>query len=160
MIEFKGELSDVCKKYMLKKETHKLAAIIINIPFFVVAIVVAFIWHWSMVIALPVILLFTILLCMPPSKRDYGAIFPLMIRIKDNGDMIVKGERFYWEQSISQVKSVTDNGDWYHIFFYYPHTNPRFVCQKNLISNGTIEEFEKLFEGKIIRKNNKIRPNS
>lgn len=151
MIEFNGTLSDKCKQYMLKKEIHKLFAIIMSIPLFALIIFFSVTWHWSMLLALPCVVFYVILLCMPPRKSSYGLIFPSLIQIKDSGEMYVTGEKFYCKQSISQVKLVEDHGEWYHIVFRYPYTNPRFVCQKNLLTKGTIEEFERIFEGKIIR---------
>ena len=55
-------------------------------------------------------------------------------------------------RDISDVKIVVDYGEWYDITFYFPHKDIGFICQKDLIVEGTIEEFEKLFEGKIVRK--------
>ena len=41
---------------------------------------------------------------------------------------------------------------YYKIFFIFPYKSQRFVCQKDLLVQGTIEEFEAVFEGKIVRK--------
>ena len=35
---------------------------------------------------------------------------------------------------------------------YFPSQWSNCICQKDLIIEGTIEEFEKLFEDKIVRK--------
>ena len=55
-------------------------------------------------------------------------------------------------RDISDVKVVVDWGEWYDIIFYFPYKSVGFICQKDLIVEGTIEEFEKLFEDKIVRK--------
>ena len=55
-------------------------------------------------------------------------------------------------EDLSSIKEVVDWGEWYHIRFYFPGVCPYFVCQKDLITQGTIEEFEKLFEDKLVRK--------
>ena len=47
-------------------------------------------------------------------------------------------------------------GDFYKIYFYFPHKSNLFVCQKDLIIKGTKEEFEELFSAKIMRKKNDI----
>lgn len=49
------------------------------------------------------------------------------------------------------VKKVIDYGDFYDIVFCVPRWR-NCVCQKDLITQGTIEEFEQLFEDKIVRK--------
>lgn len=54
---------------------------------------------------------------------------------------------------ICAIKKVKDFGD------YYAMTLPGicaivsvyFICQKDLLTNGTIEQFEELFDGKIVR---------
>ena len=53
---------------------------------------------------------------------------------------------------ISKVKKVVDCGDWYFIVFKFLEFSNALACQKDLITKGTIEEFEALFEGKIVRK--------
>ena len=49
-------------------------------------------------------------------------------------------------------KKVVDMGDWYKIYFYFPHKSNIFLCQKDLIVQGTIEEFENIMYGKIVPK--------
>ena len=60
-------------------------------------------------------------------------------------------EKFDWERDVSEVKEVIDYGKWYYIKFTYFARNPRFVCEKALLCQGTLEEFEKIFKGKINR---------
>lgn len=55
-------------------------------------------------------------------------------------------------KSVSRVKRVIDCGEWYYIIFKFGDIGNSWVCQKDLLIQGTIEDFEKLFEGKIIRK--------
>lgn len=50
------------------------------------------------------------------------------------------------------VKEVEDLGDSYRILFDFPGCSPMFLCQKDLITEGTIEDFEELFADKIVRK--------
>ena len=53
-------------------------------------------------------------------------------------------------REFQDVKNVIDKGDFYIINFYFPHT--QMLCQKDLIIQGTIEEFEKIFEDYLVRK--------
>ena len=59
-------------------------------------------------------------------------------------------------KNLDDIKKVVDMGDFYKIYFYFPHKSNLFVCQKDLIIKGTIEEFEELFSAKIMRKKNDI----
>lgn len=53
---------------------------------------------------------------------------------------------------ISKVKKVVDYGKFYYLYLYRLDPSYGIVCQKDLLIDGRIEEFEKLFEGKIKRK--------
>jgi len=50
------------------------------------------------------------------------------------------------------VKKVYDYGEFYFISFYFGKISCYFICQKSLLTQGTIEDFEKLFDGKIVKK--------
>ena len=53
---------------------------------------------------------------------------------------------------ICKVKKVVDYGAYYFIYMRRLDPNNGIVCQKDLLTEGTIEEFEELFKDKIIRK--------
>lgn len=55
-------------------------------------------------------------------------------------------------KSVEKVKAVIDVGEWYYIIFKFGDIGNSWVCQKDLLTKGTIDEFEKIFEGKIVRK--------
>lgn len=55
------------------------------------------------------------------------------------------------QKPLKKIKKVLDVGDCYYII--YGDISNCIVCQKNLIQEGTIEEFETLFQGKIVRQN-------
>ena len=62
------------------------------------------------------------------------------------------GEKFTESAAIEDVVKLVDYGEFYDLSFPFGKLNDKFVCQKSLLSKGTLEEFEALFEGKIIRK--------
>ena len=53
---------------------------------------------------------------------------------------------------IDDVKKIIDYGEFYDFVFTFSARDIYFVCQKDLLVCGTIEEFESLFEGKIERR--------
>ena len=55
-------------------------------------------------------------------------------------------------RSIGLVKTAYDYGEFYFLSFPMGKKSGNFVCQKDLLTQGTLEEFEKLFDGKIVRK--------
>ena len=87
----------------------------------------------------------------PKSTKSKLDLVPKKIYIED--EYIVCEAKTYTEQKlIDDVRSVTDYPEFYDLSFRMGNVSDKFVCQKDLLVEGTLEEFEKLFEGKIIRK--------
>ena len=154
MIEFKGEPNGKCLKYMLMSQkisqTFALAigVVIVAIPVTIIGMKIN-----PSVLPLFFVPMVFALLCsffLSPTKKEQKGFIPTRIFIDLNEGTIVhecpEMERFHM---IESVKVVLDFGEWYHIKFYYADRDPYFVLQKNLLTEGTIEEFEKLFKGKI-----------
>lgn len=81
---------------------------------------------------------------------------PVKIEIEDDyvtcfftGSSVYGKTRY---SNVEHIKKVIDYGDYYYISFRYPHKIIGCLCQKDLIVQGTIEDFERFFNGKIIRK--------
>ena len=47
---------------------------------------------------------------------------------------------------------MRDFGEYYVLIFRDSGNFSQIICQKDLLTNGTIEQFEELFDGKIVRK--------
>ena len=75
-----------------------------------------------------------------------------VIIVDDCSDGKIVDFRYFPGMERENVKCIFDFGDWYHIVFKFPTKSIYCVCQKNLLEEGTIEEFETIFEGKIVRK--------
>lgn len=154
MIEFKGELSKTCKEFVLKNEAYcaRKVAIIAYVPFAVAEII----W-WAVsgklyvLIVLPALVFPVFLAGIKPREKDYEVIMTKRVTI-DGNDLECEGDQFHDIKSIDRVKSVIDYGEWYKFEFRLPGNSQRFICQKDLITQGTIEDFENLFADKIIRR--------
>lgn len=153
MIAFTGKMSDKCQDYIFNYEgksvriTTSIISLILYIPFFILSITDD--WIWAICI-IPVILLIA-LSGIRPSKKDYSLAIPDRITIK-NGKLTSKSDRFEISTTMSRVKKVIDFGDFYHIQISYPIGNARFLCEKRLLTDGTLKDFEALFKNKLIRK--------
>ena len=150
MIEFYGNLSRRCQKYILHKESKVgfmgglIAAGIFTIPAIVLTIKV----NIAFILCVPALLLIAFLAGCPPTQKNYNMIMPSKIIIDiDNGTVISKSEKFYLEYSVEDIVSINDMGEFYHIFFGDKVDRlGRFVCQIDLIHGCTLDEFEKIFE--------------
>jgi len=49
------------------------------------------------------------------------------------------------------IKGVRDFGEYYVLIFRDSGNFSQIICEKDLLTNGTIEQFEELFDGKIVR---------
>ena len=55
-------------------------------------------------------------------------------------------------KNISDVKQVNEYADYYKINFSFGNLSNVFICQKDLITKGTLEEFDELFADKLVIK--------
>lgn len=159
MIEFSGEMSKKCKKFILVREGQAgwvggtITAIIFIFP-----TVIASVNSGELIylIFVPVFVLVPFFAGPPPlfMKKALRLVIPTRVVIEDDGLIISESDKFHLEGGIENVEKVIDYGEWYKIIFQRGYRSARYVCQKSLITKGTLEEFEKLFEGKIKRKNN------
>lgn len=67
---------------------------------------------------------------------------------------IFKGKRKF-TVPVSGIKKIEDYGEFYQIKLYLASyvgfAFNIFICQKDLLTKGTLEEFEKMFKNKIVR---------
>ena len=83
----------------------------------------------------------------------FGIGMPIMLSVFNSIGSAVSCEGRTRSAQICAIKKVKDFGD------YYAMTLPGicviisgyFICEKDLLTNGTIERFEELFDGKIVR---------
>lgn len=150
MLEFNGKVSSKCKEYILKRERRAafIATTITSSIFLIPVLIATFLWDWIAIIAVIPLILLVSFSFIRPSQKDCKRIIPKRIII-DSDTLTSEGDAFSYTRPISEVKKVVDMGEWYHIFFNYHYRNQRFVCQKDLIVQGSISDFEKLFANKL-----------
>ena len=152
MICFEGCLSSESIKLMWKKSRKiftfcYLIALLLMLPF-VVGLAVATRWFWITLPYLSLYLIIVVGFVFPPSRN----LKKLHIKIFIEDEYIVYTHTGYEEyRSINDVKNIKDHGDFYEFNFYFGKGSDKFICQKNLLTHGTLEDFEELFEDKIIR---------
>lgn len=153
MIVFRGELSEKNKKILAKKSSHIdfIIALIVSLAMSVPITV-------FVVLDNPIWALFYIALAIPPlgtavqsHKKDENLFCPTEITIDDE-IVIISGDKLYEEREIANLNRIVDLGDCYRILFYIPEKTISCLCQKDLIAEGTIEEFEERFSEYIVRK--------
>ena len=154
MIEFCGEMS-AGRRYIIKKQYWLgfLAGAITSLIFLVPIIYLALRWEAIVLLFVPPIALLPFFAGIPPSKKDIGLIIPQSIVFDTEEESIIwKSDKNETVKYIGDVVLVTDMGEFYVLKFRFGAKDIRFVCEKSLLCQGTIEGFEKIFEEKLVKK--------
>ena len=155
MIEFKGYISGPAEKAFWRKSRKIVfAGYLVVLPAIFPMLFLfgnlfqskTFVYAFAIFFALVPLTLF-----IPKGKKEKQEMTPKRIYI--NGEHIVcVADRYTDSKFISDVKKVIDHGEFYELCFPFGKTSEKFICQKDLLVKGTLEEFEALFEGKSERK--------
>lgn len=159
MIEFYGELSDECKIARAKKISKNngimflIVTIVISMPALIFGIIND-VWYYALAL-IALFAIVTIVAFITPKNRILSLKVPTRLVIENDtiSTTTLGGKNPMKTKPLSKVKKVIDAGGWYYIIFKFGDISNSWVCQKNLIIKGTIEEFEELFKEKIVRKN-------
>lgn len=155
MIEFNGYLTGKAEQRFVQK-TRKIGlaicgfTILFSLPmlFFIGNVVLrdpAF--SHAMLGALAIVV---VVFLVPKGKKEHFAMLPK--RIYTDGECIVcVADRYTESKFIDDVKKVIDHGEYYELCFPFGKISEKFICQKSLLTRGSIREFEALFKGKITR---------
>lgn len=157
MIEFKGYLTGVAEKYFNRK-TRMLGGNILLVSLALVCIpLIAFgikYQNWLIVrICCFGFITVPIMTFIPRGKKEKKSFLPKRIFVEDDC-IICVADKYTETKFIEDVKKVFDYGDFYYLSFPMGNISDKFICQKSLLTKGSLEDFESLFEGKIERKIN------
>ena len=157
MIRFDGELTGNTKEYFIKKTINRIGVfgflmLLLNIPF----------WHFfysgtnTAKYVVPVVLIvsafamyiFKLIVSKREKTKERENIKKVII--KDDVITIIS-EESSTKKNIKSVKKVRDYGEFYELVFSPFDLLSVCVCQKSLLSKGSIKEFEELFADKLIK---------
>lgn len=153
MIKFSGNLSEECKK-VLGKSQLRYSAIggwITALLFSIIVTVLTIKCSTLYALFYSVCILSGVASSVPINKKYRERVCPNIIVIENNV-ITSSGEHFFQERNVEDIKRIDDFGNYYRILFLFPHQSPLFLCQKDLLADGTIEEFEERFADLIVRK--------
>lgn len=152
MIVFRGELSEENKKRLNRgmRTVNIITAAILSaiLAVFITLAVVYDDTVWAIAYAIIPVMLLASALPVPSKKQNL--VCPEEI-IFDDTTVSITGDVFGQKREISQIKKIVDLGTCYKIVFYFPNNSFHCLCQKDLIVEGTIEQFEQRFSGLITR---------
>ena len=160
MVEFFGLISDECEKYIVAKKNKAtitcfcVASLICIICTTVFGFIDFSVFKPMLFCTLIVVAISVVVSILPLSKARQKQIelFKTEIRITIDENNIVNTTIYgRISRPLEQVKKVIDVGKWYCIVFKGGDIANSWVCQKDLITKGTIEEFEEIFDQKLIK---------
>lgn len=156
MIEFNGYISGNAEKYFFKQEflCVVLCYLIPNSVFLLLSILLGIkSGFWlifeiiaSMYLIIPIAcgVLFSI-------KKTRKKMITKRIIIRD--DLITATtDTQSLTKNLSDVKQVKEYLDFYAIIFRFGNLSNTFICQKDLLVKGTLDEFDELFIEKLVLK--------
>ena len=153
MIVFEGKLSEQSKKAinknlsLLKFVSMMIMSVIVAIPITFLVIKDDLIWAVAYAF-IPVLLIGGSL---PVPKKNEYLFCPTRILIDSSSNelsVILNNNKI--TRHFDDIVRVNDFGEHYKIKFKFPHKSIYFLCQKDLIVQGTLEEFEMLFQDKLV----------
>ena len=147
MVKFEGQLNEECKKF-LKRQKFFAAVVSIAFSFTTTApIIIVF----ALAVTKWIFLCLILLLAFFIYQYYYDRMgYPISI-IVDQDYVKGIGEKQYQEYStsIEKVVEVIDMGSWFRIKLDFK-INMFLICQKDLLVEGTLEEFEEIFKDKLV----------
>lgn len=152
MIEFKGYLTGASEKRFFTKS--KIIGLKILIPSLLLlmpfAIHLLYTFQFPAIACIALVAIFPIAFLIPQPKKERLSLTPKHICINDT-HIVCVADKYEEIRRIDDVKRVTDRGEYYEIDFRFGKISEKFICQKDLISKGTLREFEALFSKKLTR---------
>ncbi len=147
MVRFEGQLNEECKKF-LKRQKFFAAVVSIAFSFTVTAPIIIVL---ALAVTKWIFLCLILLLAFHIYQYYYDRIgYPVSISVSED---YIKAVGSTKKQecctSIEHIVQVVDMGSWYRLIFDFKINN-LFICQKDLLVEGTLEEFEEIFKDKLV----------
>ena len=162
MIEFNGSISEKCQKYFSKKLTLRYLLFfgIVFLSIFAIVFPLCFTkskWEYSIMITAGLCATLMSIAGFNLNKKKFSGSMRVNMQLTINAEQMscalhsLKSNQCI-NKTINDVKKVIDFGDGYLICFSCFEITNAWLCQKDLLVQGSIDDFERLFEGKIVRK--------
>ena len=156
MIEFYGEYSESSKSFLLKQNAilGLVVSSIISLILIIVILLIAIMYEiWIILLFLLPVVVTVILTCLAPyiqKNKALDQIIPEKIEINEEDSYLyVYLKNAVISKELSEIQKVINMKEGYLLKLSCPKLSG-FLIQKDLIKQGTLDEFEKLFEGKIV----------
>ena len=152
MIEFKGYIDGAARKRFWHNNRVMGVKILLGAEALIFPGIIVFgikAQNWLMVImCAAAFFIFPLFALIPQGKKAEKSMLPKRI-VADEESITCTTDKEIVTKWITDVKQVIDHGEFYELVFPFGKISTNFICQKELLTKGTLEQFERLFEGKI-----------
>ena len=145
MIEFRGVISGKTLKFQANRYKITFSISVLISALFVCVL------YMTSDIFIPVLFIILILLLCPSKAFVFLTPKRVYIDLEDRTIVSVTNESRETFRMIDDIVQVKDHGEFYTFKFTSQRNFITFIAQKDLITQGTIEEFEEIFEEVLVR---------
>ena len=157
MVKFEGSLTGAARAALLRKQKKTLVigwlcVIVLATPITMPLVLGVFKEPYAVHVFMIVFASFIpIFMLMPLGKKTIARILPQRIYANQTHIVCITGEEKI-VKFIEDVAKVIDCGAYYDVRFRFGKFNDKFVCQKSLLTRGSLEKFEAIFKDKLKRR--------
>ncbi len=154
MIEFGGELSKEVLEKLIKREYLNYTIIgFISAGIPAIPIILLGVFASPLIFLLLIIVVICFIDIIIGTKVNVTRFGQTQVKIEQNEIEIIRIRTNETTcRTFDDINKILDYGDYYRIVFYVLSKKVLCICEKSLIKQGTIEEFEELFKDYIVRK--------
>lgn len=154
MIEFNGYISGDAQKYFFRKSRMIASVVFMTVGVLLLPAAISFnkiIDGFNLLLLYICFFVFIFVgIWLPKTKKGKQKILPKKIAIV--GESVYCTADTYSESKyVEDVKCVKDHGSFYELVYPFGKISEKYICQKDLLTVGSIEDFENLFKDKIVR---------
>lgn len=169
LFEFRGTVSQPCRRYLLRKLSVRifvtaLAMLLVGLTLttiLVSGVLMGDLDAEFLRLMCPINVVVALLgsgLCaaLVYTKKEQAEVFPERICFLDDEDntVVIESPKEQRIEYSDLFRKVVDMGDFYYID-HFAKTGRGYICEKALMTQGSVEAFERLLEGKIEKKDGK-----
>ncbi len=156
MIKFTGKVDNKIKRKVIKQRDKEaswlmLCGSIIGIFATIICAIVERAIDYKLLIPTIFLIILTIIFFVAPiTSRDLRIDWFYTVCIENGTIQKTQLGQPELVMKIDQIKKVIDDGDYYTVI--YAGLSNAIICQKSLLAEGTLEEFEEVFRDKLKRR--------
>jgi len=154
MIVFEGEFSKAALDHF-KKRSFQIGQKIVLVVILLFSLPTAYLGiqfsnKLLILAALLSALIMEACLFIPKSKSEQKKITPKRITV-DADHIVAIADRYSEAKLVKESNGLLDYGEYYEVSFPFGKLSEKFICQKNLLTQGTLTEFEQIFANQGIQ---------